>query len=60
MPKRRPTKPSEFLLHNPTPTGRFLDSFGNLLVLVAFACLVLIGTIIYTFPSGALPVGTET
>ncbi|HEX4792819.1 MAG TPA: glycosyltransferase family 39 protein [Humisphaera sp.] len=54
MPKRRHSKPGEFLLHNPTPAGRFLESFGNLLVLVIFVALVLVGTIIYTFPSGAL------
>src|SRR4051812_2966197 len=54
MPKRRQTNPGEFLLHNPTPVGGFLESFGNLLVLAIFAGMVLIGTIIYTFPSGAL------
>src|SRR5947209_2014296 len=43
MPKRRHSKPGEFLLHKPTPVGGFLESFGNLLVLVIFAALVLVG-----------------
>ena len=43
MPKRRQSKPGEFLLNYKTPTRRFVESIGKLLVLLIFVALVLIG-----------------